>query len=78
LHHYVTFVHINKEPWLVSQIMCEDVGGGDLLPFLMTLDITKLISLMPDPEKPKKYLKGIKYSHAMLLMLSALQIEKKV
>jgi len=37
-------------------IACEDVGGGDLSPFLTELDIIKLINLMVDPESFKPLL----------------------
>jgi len=50
---YFTSVHIKKESRLVGYFACEEVGGGDLQPFL-TLDIIKLINLMADQERFKR------------------------
>jgi len=51
LHHTCTH---KEESRLVGYIACEDVGGGDLQPFLTTLDIIKLINLMADAERFKQ------------------------
>jgi len=52
LRHYVT----SKEgvSASISYIVCQDVGGGDLCPFLTALDIITLINLMADPERFKR------------------------
>jgi len=52
LRHYVT----SKEgvSASITYIVCQDVGGGDLCPFLTALDIITLINLMADPERFKR------------------------
>jgi len=52
LHHVCT--HKEGVSASINFIACEDVGGGDLLPFLTVLDIIKLINLMADPERFKR------------------------
>jgi len=41
-HLYTHICTHKEESRLVGYIACEDVGGGDLLTFLMALDIIKL------------------------------------
>jgi len=58
-HVFVSLHHIctHKEGVLASSlgyIACEDVGDGDLKPFLSALDIIKLINVMADPERFKR------------------------